>query len=175
MACFIYLFIYFLDTPVWSLLLYPDLLSASFYLGASIDTSVPLLQTCPLDSFISQLNQYLTLACTFISPLSCCCASSPFPSKIRKRNCLQVAPAARDVCGLSCWELDIHFLGIHSNGSKFKFSHTLETLQRALWLRSTSLQGRSKASSGLWPWKMRVSYTKTLTSPWQMLSVFFWA
>ena len=153
-------------------------------LGEITDVLAPLPWLCPLDGRISQFNQYLTLPSPVISSNKWrrCPAVAPcqfhFPSIVRcnsprKRNHLQVALAMNKGCGLSPWELGMRFLGIHSNHRKFKCTQTLQTLQRVLLLRSMSLLGRRKASSGLWPRKMRVGYTTALTSPCQKLSIFF--
>lgn len=177
----------------WSHLLNPCsciLISASWPficpmdLGEITDVLTSLAGLCPLDGCISQFNQYLTWPCPVISsnkrwrcPVVAPC-QFPFPSVVRcnsprKRNHLQVALAMREGCGLSSWELGMHFLGIRSKRRKFKYIQTLQTLQRVLLLRSMSLLGRCKASSGLWSRKKVVGYTTALISPCQKLSIFF--
>lgn len=136
---------FFLMPPVWPFFLYPDFYLWTFHLphgsGGNTDVLAPLPWPCPLVGCISHFNWYLALLCPVIfskKPWRCpriapchlliltrshlrilTRCSSP-----RKRNHLQVSLAVREECGLSAWEVGVHFLGIHSNHKKFKFTQT---------------------------------------------------
>lgn len=135
-------------------------------LGEITDVLAPLPWPHPLEGCISHFNRFnLTLLCLVIflkngeTILELPHSSSHLPSLVRcssprKRNHLQVALAVREDCGLSSWELGIHFLGIHSSHKKFKCTQTLWIVQRVLLPRSVSVLGRCKViyGPGKWGW-----------------------
>lgn len=105
-------------------------------LGEITDILAPLPWPCPLEGCISHFNWYLTLFCPVIFSkkngedaleLPHVCYHLPSLTRCsspRERNHLQLSLAVREDCGLPAWELGIHFLGIHSNHKKFKFTQT---------------------------------------------------
>lgn len=168
-----------LDLPAQSLLLHPGFFffcHVFMDLDEITDLCAPLPQLCPLGTRISQFNLVHSFPLMMDEDsLWLPHTNSTFPSVVRwnsasKKTHLQ-ALTTRKGCRLSSGQLDMHFQGIQTSHKICKCTQILQTLQRVLLLSSMFLLSRRKASSGLQPRKMRVSYTKAPTSPCQKWSV----